>query len=160
MNKFTHLLAKHGILVAFNVAKKVNPADIETLKSKLEKTCDSPEEMNKKLEQMIVLQMKNTINNEKIPGLIINKNSNEPFDHIPEKLKQKLVTISMMFNNILSQEKFNTELILIIIQLVMMNNKINNQDIIDFNKKYKFRSDDDSNYLDEEDDDETDDDKL
>lgn len=162
MHNFSHILSKNGVLVAFNIAKRVNQEDVKKIKDKIEETCDDPVEINKKLEQMIVLHMKNTIGSDQIPGLIINgvKTNLDPFEHIPLKLKQKLVNMAMVFNGAIAQEKLNKELILILLQLILLNNKITNDDIIDFNKKYKFMSDDDSDYLDEEDDDENDDDKL
>ena len=160
MHNFSHILSKNGVLVAFNIAKRVNQEEVKKIRDKIEETCDDPDEINKRLEQMIVLHMKNTIGTDQIPGLIFdgNKTKSDPFNHIPIKLKQKLINMAMVFNGAIAQEKLNKELILILLQLILMHNKINNDDIIDFNKKYKFMSDDDDDYLDEEDDDENDDD--
>ena len=52
------LLAKHGVLTSFNIAKRVKQSDIRKLRKELKKTCKDQTEMEEKLRQMVVLQMR------------------------------------------------------------------------------------------------------
>ena len=170
--QFDHILSKHGVLTAFNIARKVKQSDIKKIRAELKKTCSNTDEIKEKLQQMILLKMRNTMHFDTIPGLIVNKTDHDgnvtssrmrdPFKNIPDKLKQKIVGMSFATNKMLRKEKFNKELILIFLQILLMENKITNQDIIEFNKKYKLRplSDDDYVNEDDEDNDDEDDDNL
>lgn len=160
MNEFGHILSKHGVLVAFNIAKKVKQSDINKIRKKLKETCNSEEEINEQLEKLIVLQIKNSLHNQEIPGIINktnNKTQNDPFAHLPDKLKQKIIQIVMYFTQVISSEKLNKELILMVAQLFLTQNKITQNDIIQFNKKYKLKSFVDEDYLDNDEDDENED---
>ena len=164
MNDIGHVLSKHGVLVAFNIAKKVKQSEINKIRTKLKETCKTEEELNEQLEKLIVLQIKNSLQNQEIPGIIGNnkqstKNPNDPFAHIPAVLKQKILRMVLHFTEIIDRETFNTELLLIVSQLLLAQNKITQNDIIEFNKKYKLKSFIDEDYLDNEEDDEEDDDQ-
>lgn len=162
MNEFGHILSKHGVLVAFNIAKKVKQTEIEKIRKKLKETCETEEEINEQLEKLIVLQIKNSLNNQEIPG-IINKFQNDhsqhnPLSQLPDKLKQKIMQMVMYFCQIANAEKFNKELIMIVAQMFLAQNKITQKDIIAFNKKYKLKSFGEENYLDNDEEDENEDD--
>jgi hypothetical protein len=161
MNDFGHILSKHGVLVAFNIAKKVKQTEINKIRNKLKETCDTEEEINEQLEKLIVLQIKNTLNNQEIPG-IIKKNQidsqHNPLSQLPDKLKQKVMQMVMYFSQIASSEKFNKELIMLVAQMFLSQNKITQKDIIAFNKKYKLKSFGEENYLDNDEEDENEDD--
>lgn len=155
--KFKHILSKHGILVTFNLAKKIKQSDIKKIKNELKKTCKNKDEINEKLQQIIILQMKNTLNTSEIPGLIDgkkNKNKQkDPYHSIPYEKKQKIVNVASITNNLIKKEKLNLDCILIIIQILLMENKISQQDIKDFNEKYNLKNLSDKNYIDNEDED-------
>jgi hypothetical protein len=156
MNDFGHILSKHGVLVAFNIAKKVKQSDINKIRKKLKETCATEEELNEQLEKLIVLQIKNSLHNQEIPGIIskqTGKKLEDPFAHIPAILKQKILRMVLHFSEIIDREKFNKELLLIVSQLLLAQNKITQNDIIEFNKKYKLKSFVDEDYLDNEEDD-------
>lgn len=155
-NKFQHILSKHGILITFNLAKKVKPSDIKKIKNELKKTCKDKDEINEKLQQMIILQMKNTITSKEIPGLINNKNKTkddqkDPYHKIPFEEKQKIVNIATVVNSFIKKEKLDLDCILILIQILLMENKISQQDIKDFNEKYNLKNLSDKDYLDKDD---------
>jgi len=166
MEIFQHLLAKHGVLTAFNIAKRVKQSDIRKLRKELKKTCKDQTEMEEKLRQMVVLQMRNSIHVSVIPGLVTNKPHAQPdkFKNIPIKTKQMLVGIAMVFNKIIRKEKLNKELTLILIQILLMENNITDTDVKSFIKKYKLTSLTNQDYVnddeDEEDEDEDDDDDI
>tara|TARA_R110000868_G_scaffold9602_12_gene47335 strand:- start:8747 stop:9247 length:501 start_codon:yes stop_codon:yes gene_type:complete len=164
MNEIGHILSKHGVLVAFNIAKKVKQSEINKIRKKLKETCETEDELNEQLEKLIVIQIKNSLHNKEIPGIINKhtgkniKSSADPFTHLPAILKQKILRMVLHFSEIINREKFNKELLLIVSQLLLAQNKITQKDIIEFNKKYKLKSFVDEDYLDnEEDDDEEDD---
>jgi len=154
MNDFGHILSKHGVLMAFNIAKKVKQSEIDLIKNKLKETFKNDEELNEQLEKIIVLQVKSALNNQEIPGLITKNASKNPYDTLPLILKQKIVQISMYFSHIVTSEKLNKELILMITHLFLAKNKITQKDIIQFNKKYNIKSFVDQDYLDNDEDDE------
>jgi hypothetical protein len=101
------------------------------------------------------------LNNQEIPG-IIKKNQidsqHNPLSQLPDKLKQKVMQMVMYFSQIASSEKFNKELIMLVAQMFLSQNKITQKDIIAFNKKYKLKSFGEENYLDNDEEDENEDD--
>lgn len=155
-DKFQHILSKHGILISFNLAKKVKQSDVKRIRSELKKTCKNKEEINEKLQQMIILQIKNTLNSSEIPGLIQNKNQTktsqkDPYHNIPYEQKQKIVNVATIANDLIKKGNLNLDCILIIIQILLMENKIGQKDIKDFNEKYNLKNLSDKNYIDNED---------
>lgn len=156
MNDFGHILSKHGVLVAFNIAKKIKQSEINLIKNKLKETFKNDEELNDQLKKIIVLHVENALNNQEIPGLITKNVLKNPHDTLPLILKQKIVQISMYFSHILTSEKLNKELILMITHLFLAKNKITQKDVINFNKKYNMKSFVDQDYLDNDEDDEDD----
>lgn len=161
--KFNHILAKHGVLNAFNISKKIKPAVVRKLRNELKKTCGSEAEINERLQKMILLRLKNAVHFDEIPGLILkNKTKNiqvtDPFEKISDVVKQKIVGIVLQTNSLFKQEKFDKELILIFMQIMLLENKITNDDIVKFNEKYKLTPLSDSDSDDDDDDDSYDDD--
>jgi hypothetical protein len=164
MEIFQHLLAKHGVLTAFNLAKRVKQSDLLKLRKELKKTCKNQAEMEEKLKRMVVLQMRNSIHYSDIPGLVINKPSTQPdkFKNIPIKIKKLIVSMATTINNTIRKEKLNKELTLILIQILLIENGITDKDVESFMEKYKLTSltnedDDDDDDDDDEDEDEDDD---
>jgi hypothetical protein len=154
MDIFHHLLAKHGVLTTFNIAKHVKQSDVRKLRNELKKTCKNQTEMEEKLQQMVVLQMRNSIHVSDIPGLVVNKPTTPPdkFKNIPIKIKKMIVGMAAMFNKTIQKEKLNKELTLILIQILLMENKITNTDVKSFIKKYKLTSLTDQDYVNDGDD--------
>lgn len=159
MGDFNHILAKHGVLTTFSIAKKVKQSDITKLRKELKKTCKDGDTMTEQLEQMILLHVNNTIQSDEIPGLIFDgastqKNSkrppHDPFKNIPFKLRQKIVGLALVAHELLRKENFNKELILIFLQILLMETKITNADIKSFNEKYKLDSFNNDSYLEED----------
>ena len=156
-------MAKHGVLTAFNLAKRVKQSDLLKLRKELKKTCENQAEMEEKLNQMVVLQMRNSIHFSEIPGLIINKLSTQPdkFKKIPIKIKKMIVGMATAINNTIRKEKLNKELTLILIQILLVENSITDKDVESFLEKYKLTSltnDDDDDENDDEDDEDDEDD--
>ena len=46
---FNHLIAKHGVLTVFSIAKKISKTDIKKISDKVKKQYKNPEEFNKML---------------------------------------------------------------------------------------------------------------
>lgn len=160
MGEFNHILAKHGVLTTFSIAKKVKQSDITKFRKELKKTCKDGDKINERLEQMILLHINNSIQSDEIPGLISDdvstqkgnkRPAHDPFKNIPLKLKQKIVGAALLTHELLRKENFNKDLILIFLQILLMKSKISNADIKSFNEKYKLDSLNDDNYLEEDD---------
>lgn len=159
MGEFNHILAKHGVLTAFSIAKKVKQSDITKFRKELKKSCKDGDKMNERLEQMILLHVNNSIQSDEIPGLIFDdvstqksnkRSAHDPFKSIPLKLKQKIVGVALITHQLLRKENFNKELILIFLQILLMESKITNADIKSFNEKYKLDSLNNDSYLEED----------
>ena len=66
-----------------------------------------------------------------------------------------LVGMAVAFNKTIQKEKLNKELTLILIQILLMENKITDKDVKSFIKKYKLTSLTDQDYVNDDDDDES-----
>lgn len=69
-NHFNHLLVQHGVLVSFNIAKKMTPAQIKRFKTKILKKAKKSSDFNELLKEEIIKSTQKSINENLIPGLI------------------------------------------------------------------------------------------
>lgn len=70
-NNLKHLLSKHGVLVSFTIAKKVDENTIKKLTEKIKSASKNKTDFNNKLKTEIENDTKNAILTGKIPGLIV-----------------------------------------------------------------------------------------
>lgn len=160
-----HILSKHGVLISFNLAKKVKKTDIKKIRDELKKTCKNNAELNEKLQNMIILQIKNSLREDEIPGVIQEdkkKKIKDPYESIPMATKQKIILLANELNKEIQKEHLTFDAILILIQLILMESGIKQDDIKKFNKKYNLKPNKDIDYINEDDvdDDELDDDDF
>ena len=53
-NSYQHLLSKHGVLVAFNIAKRVKKSQVDAIKKSLKKKNLSDSEFENQLKEKVV----------------------------------------------------------------------------------------------------------
>jgi len=138
---FSHLLTENGILVSFNIAKKVKQTDIKKIRAKLKLLYgDDSEKMIKEMENLIVLHTKNSINHNEIPGLILdkkNKSIKNPYEDLSVETKDLLMSLSLSIAKKMYAHDLSKEYILILVQMIISQFNITQQDINKFQQKYK-----------------------
>ncbi len=71
MDNLNHLIAKHGIMSSFSIARKISKNEFKTLTQKIKKTCKSKKEFDLLLKKEIIKKTNESINLGKIPGLVM-----------------------------------------------------------------------------------------
>jgi hypothetical protein len=136
---YNHLIAKHGVLSAFSIAKKVSPSDIKKITDKIKKKfeCTSQEEFNKLIQNEIVKSTKYTVNRESIPGIIYEKNlNNKPEFTMDNKKTIGLGILSSEIAKKLSQNKYSKDEICYLILNLLGILGLTDDDFRNFHKKY------------------------
>lgn len=153
---YNHLIAKHGVLSAFSIAKKVSPKDIKKITDKIKNKskCKSQEAFNKLLQEEIINSTKYTVNKESIPGIICdnNKNTNNTTSQYTMDNK-KTLGLGILANEIakkLSQNKYSKDEICYLILNLLGILGLTDDDFREFHRKYN------PNYIEDDEDDEDD----
>jgi len=148
-NGYQHLLSKHGILVAFNIARRVKKSQIDAIKKSLKKKNLSDSEFENELEEAVVKKTKYYLNENDIPGLEYN---DKEFIKIHPKIQKKIVDLANKVALYCKTNGLNKEHVIILVQAIFHLLKISNHDVSNFKEKYNLDSDDDDDYLDDEND--------
>ena len=132
---FNHLIAKHGVLTSFSIARKVSKKDIENISSKIKKKCKTKEEFNELFQEEVLKTTKYSMNQDLIPGLILPDQAarNELAD---EKKLMQLNYVASIIAKKLMDNKFSKDEICYLILTLLSSLGLNDQDFKDFNKKY------------------------
>jgi len=156
MDNYQHLLSKHGILVTFNIAKKIKPSEIKSIRKKLESKFPESNNLEKEINKEIKAKTKTFLQENDIPGLI--QKGGETFDkiYINKKIQTKILNLANKVVDYCKQYNFTKEHVIFFMQAVLHLLKISNEDMQKFKEKYNINQDSDD-YLDEEDDDEDED---
>lgn len=156
MDNYQHLLSKHGILVTFNIAKKIKPSEIKSIRKKLESKFPESNNLEKEINKEIKAKTKTFLQENDIPGLI--QKGGETFDkiYINKKIQTKILKLANKVVDYCKQYNFTKEHVIFFMQAVLHLLKISNEDMQKFKEKYNINQDSDD-YLDEEDDDEDED---
>lgn len=156
MDNYQHLLSKHGILVTFNIAKKIKPSEIKSIRKKLESKFPESNNLEKEINKEIKSKTKTFLQENDIPGLI--QKGGETFDkiYINKKIQTKILNLANKVVDYCKQYNFTKEHVIFFMQAVLHLLKISNEDMQKFKEKYNINQDSDD-YLDEEDDDEDED---
>lgn len=160
MNEFEHLLSKHGLLVNFNISKKIKTSTIIALRKKLSKIYTVKSELNRALDKKLISSEKKTFDINNIPGIIFHTSSfTEPeYPDVSPKLKQKIIFAATKTSELLVKYKFNKVSIILFIQLLIRLCNITPLDMENFKQKYYNNNNQpEDDYLNDEDDDDLDD---
>lgn len=146
---YNHLIAKHGILTAFSIARKVSNEDIKNLTKKVKKECKNKKDFNQMLQQEIINSTKYAVTKNLIPGLIVPENI-ETVDHSKPSFKQdeqKLIKLNYISGTIAKKfvdSKYNKDEICYIVLSLLAALGLNDQDFKDFHNKYRDTGPDNS----------------
>ncbi len=106
MKTFNHLIAKHGVLVSFSIAKKLNSENIRAISDEINKLGGDKKTRNQLLQEEIKRNMMESMKLTDVPGLIMSKS-----EIIKEKcmdksfMKDEKIVISLMIlANLLSKK--------------------------------------------------------
>jgi len=152
MDKYQHLLSKHGILAAFNIAKKIKPAQINAIRKRLENKYKDPDKLEKEINKTIKKNTQKIIDDNEIPGLIHNHHDLIKDVKLDNKIQKNILTLANKIVEYCKEKKFNKEHVIFLIQAVFHLLKITNEDMKRFKEKYNINQDPSDDYLDEDDD--------
>lgn len=151
MDPYQHLLSKHGILNAFNIAKKIKTSQINAIRKRLEKSNVDPDKMEKEIDKEIRKNTQKILDTTEIPGLISNHKHISSDIKIDAKIQKKILSLANKISEYCTTHKFNKEHVIFLIQAVFHLLKITNDDVQRFKEKYNINQDPDNDYLDEDD---------
>lgn len=154
-NTFNHLIAKHGILTSFSIARKVSKKDIKDISDKIKKQCKNKNDFNEMLQKEVLKTTKYSMNQDLIPGLILTENNKQNVrkELADEKKLMQLNYVSTTIAKKLMDNKLSKDEICYIILTLLSSLGLNDQDFKNFNNKYG-NFDDNIDDDDDEDDDE------
>jgi len=152
MDDYQHLLSKHGILVNFNIAKKIKPAQIKAIRKKLEDKYSDPKILEREIDKEIKSKTKKFLEENEIPGLIDKRGNNFEKIHIDKKIQLKILSLANKAVKYCRDNNFTKEHVIFFIQATLHLLKITNEDMQRFKEKYNINQDPPEDYLDEEDD--------
>lgn len=135
---FNHLIAKHGVLTSFSIARKVSKKDIKQISDKIKKQCKNRTEFNELLQKEVLKTTKYSMNQDLIPGLILPENNKET---VRKELadEKKMLQLNYMANAVakkLTDNKLSKDEICYIILNLLSAIGVNDQDFKNFNEKY------------------------
>lgn len=71
MNDLDHLIAKHGVMSSFSIARKISKNEFKLMHQKIKKNCKTKKEFDLLLKKEILKKTNESINLGKIPGLVV-----------------------------------------------------------------------------------------
>jgi len=150
---FQHLLTKHGVLVAFNISKRISKSYINNLKKKLKKEGKTETEIDEEISIKVSEQTKLFMLKHEIPGLYENTNDN-PIITLDPKIKDLILKLADNSCKFCEKNDLSKDHMILFIQLFFNMMKISNEDVLDFRERFGLlddSEDDDSEDEDSED---------
>lgn len=127
MTSINHLISKHGVLVSFNIAKKVSIKDVKKIE-KIRNESKSDEEYFAKLRKLMMMSVKNTIDKQLIPGII------EPKNVLDVNRQKYIESLTYSIVQAIKNKKLKKLEVVFMIQLLLNNLHITNEDFKNFYK--------------------------
>jgi len=150
MNNHHHLLSKHGVLVSFNIARKIKPSQIKSIRKKLESKFTDPKIIEKEISKEIKRKTKKFLGDNEIPGLVHDEYPQKKI-YINKKIQVKILNLSNKVAAYCNSNKFTKEHVIFFVQALLHLLKISNEDMQRFKQKYNINQDPPDDYLDEDD---------
>jgi hypothetical protein len=157
MKTFNHLIAQHGVLISFSIAKKLNRDSIKSISDEINKLGGDKKTRNQLLEEEIKRNTMDSMKLTDVPGLIMSKTEivKEKFmDNSFMKDEKKVISL-MILSNLLSKKILDKKLPkeqMCFILISMINSLgLSDGDFKNFHQKHN------PNYMHDEDEDDIDD---
>ena len=150
MNTHHHLLSKHGVLVSFNIARKIKPSQIKSIRKKLESKFTDPKIIEKEISKEIKRKTKKFLGDNEIPGLVHDEYPQKEI-YINKKIQVKILNLSNKVASYCNSHKFTKEHVIFFVQALLHLLKISNDDMQQFKQKYNINQEPPDDYLDEDD---------
>ena len=157
MKTFNHLIAQHGVLISFSIAKKLNRDSIKSISDEINKLGGDKKTRNQLLEEEIKRNTMDSMKLTDVPGLIMSKTEivKEKFmDNSFMKDDKKVISL-MILSNLLSKKILDKKLPkeqMCFILISMINSLgLSDGDFKNFHQKHN------PNYMHDEDEDDIDD---
>jgi hypothetical protein len=106
MKTFNHLIAQHGVLISFSIAKKLNRESIKAISDEINKLGGDKKTRNQLLEEEIKRNTMDSMKLTDVPGLIMSKTEivKEKFMDNSFMKDEKIVISLMILSNLLSKK--------------------------------------------------------
>jgi len=168
MKTFNHLIAQHGVLISFSIAKKLNRESIKAISDEINKLGGDKKTRNQLLEEEIKRNTMDSMKLTDVPGLIMSKTEivKEKFmDNSFMKDEKKVITLMILSNSLskkILDKKLPKEQMCFILISMINSLGLSDGDFKNFHQKHNPNymhddEDDFDDFEDEEDDDEEDD---
>jgi hypothetical protein len=167
MKTFNHLIAQHGVLISFSIAKKLNPESVKAIAKEINKLGGDKKTRTELLEEEIKRNTMESMKLSDVPGLIMSKSEivREKFmDKSFMKDEKKVISLIILANSlskkILDKKVPKEQMCFILISLINSLG-LSDSDFKNFHQKHNpnfMHDDDDLDEYDEEDFDEDDED--
>ncbi len=152
MDDYQHLLSKHGVLVNFNIAKKIKPSQIKAIRKKLENKYSDPKILEREIDKEIKSKTRKFLEENEIPGLIDKHGNDFEKIRIDKKTQVKILNLANKVVKYCRDNKFTKEYVIFFVQATLHLLKITNEDMQRFKEKYNINQEPPDDYLDEDDD--------
>ena len=136
---FNHLIAVHGVLITFSIARRVSKKDIKKISDKIKKQCKTTDEFNALLQQEVMAITKNSIDKDLIPGLVVPTENKKQTGRNELADEKRLMQFTYMANTIakkLLDNKLTKDEICYTILILLNSLGLSDKDFTEFNRKY------------------------
>jgi hypothetical protein len=151
MDNYHHLLSKHKILISFNIAKRIKPSQIKSIRKKLESKFTDPNILEREINKAVKIKTKKFLDENEIPGLIYNNEYSGKEIRINKKVQVKILNLANKVASYCNSHKFTKEHVIFFVQALLHLLKISNDDMQQFKQKYNINQEPPDDYLDEDD---------
>jgi hypothetical protein len=159
MNNLDHLIAKHGVMSSFSIARKISKNEFKSLTQKIKKNCKTKKEFDLLLKKEIIKKTNESISLGKIPGLVVPYQEKKSVGKKPTKFflddTKRTALLSIFGASIVEkviQKKLNKDEMCFLILTIVNLLKLSDHDFKMFHQKNE-NSIDDEDFDDEEEDD-------
>ena len=158
MNNLDHLIAKHGVMSSFSIARKISKNEFKSLTQKIKKNCKTKKEFDLLLKKEIIKKTNESINLGKIPGLVVPYQEKKSVGKKPTKFflddDKRTALLSIFGASIVEkviEKKLNKDEMCFLILTIVNLLKLSDHDFKMFHQKNED-SMDDEDFEDEDDD--------
>ena len=166
MKTFNHLIAKHGVLISFSIAKKLSRDHIKSITKEINKLGGDKKTRDLLIEEEVKRNAMDTMKLTDIPGLILDKSEilrEKNLDNSFMKDEKKVITLIILANAVskkILEKKLPKEQMCFVLISLINSLGLSDFDFKNFHQKHNPNYEDEDDIeeeFDDEDDDENDD---